>query len=261
MRIVEKVSSEKTTRYVQENIVGARVSSAYQDLGSSHRIVLSTATGCLGCLHCPAKLDGGPLSLGELFIQGKLVYDDMALQKTTERGAPDTPVEFSLSGEGEPLASREAFVASIGALRALAEVTGRSRLAIWTIGPDPAMIRDLASERFPVELTLTISVASAIQGVASALAPRSPDLTSLRGAVGFYEMASQRPVEWAIPLIDRVNDDVNSAMMLAVLVGPGARVKIIPVSETRGLKPSPRTAEFHGWLSRLGIKPEVVEQA
>ena len=266
MRIVAKQKSNdgKTTLYTQETADGrARVLTTYVDRPEKHIICFTTSIGCqVGCQFCYADAYAMPISSGELVQQVYLVHKDQGLHEaTTRRGAPDKPMLFSAMGEGEPLATNASFIAVTDALRTMGEVFARSRLALSTTGMNPDLIRELATQQFPVDLKLQISLISPKDSVRKSLMKSSAPLPDIRGAVGYYEQVSRRLVEWNLVLLDGVNDTDIDAYLTARLLGPGACVKLNGYNQVpdRNLVKSPRTAEFANILRRCGLKTEIYQ--
>jgi 23S rRNA (adenine2503-C2)-methyltransferase len=266
MRIVarQKSADEKTTLYTQETVDGrARILTTYVDRPEKHIICFTTSIGCqVACQFCYAGTFVAPISAGELYQQVYLVHQDQGLhESTSRRGAEDKPVLFSAMGEGEPLATIGGFLSVTDALRTMGAVFPRARLALSTTGMNPRLIRELAGQRFPVDLKLQISLVSPRDDVRKSIMGTTAPLVDIRGAIGYYQEVSQGEVEWNLVLLDGVNDSLTDAREVARLLGPGAKVKLNGYNPVAGrnLARSPRALAFSSALSQFGLKPEIYQ--
>ena len=266
MRIVARQKSVdgKTTLYTQETLDGkARILTTYVNRPEKHIICFTTSIGCqVACQFCYAGPFAMAISSGELYQQAYLVHRDQGLHESTAmRGAEDKPVLFSAMGEGEPLATLPGFRAVTSALQTMGAAFARARLALSTTGMNPKLIRELAGQRFPVDLKLQISLVSARDEVRKSLMGTTAPIAEIRGAVGYYQNVTQGDVEWNLVLLDGINDSDWDAYEVIRLLGPGAKVKLNGYNPVAGrhFAKSPRTAEFATLLSRYGMKSEVYQ--
>jgi len=225
-------------------------------------ICISSQAGCaMGCTFC---------ATGQMGLQNNLTAGEIAAQAVWARREaarlPDTTPQrltnVVFMGMGEPFANqRHVF----GALERLIDPgtfgLGARHITISTVGIVPG-INHLA-ERFP-QVGLAVSFHAASDSLRDELVPpneRYP-LAELEDAIAAWRVITHRrpSIEWA--LIDRVNDTIEQAELLAPIARRlGAHVNLIPLNPTPGYpvlgSPPARIRRFVQTLEKLGTNVTV----
>jgi 23S rRNA (adenine2503-C2)-methyltransferase len=234
---------------------------------------ISSQVGCgMACTFC-ATGQGGlarNLSSGEILAQVlhfarelramEIERADAAGERARLDEQPVTNLVFM--GMGEPLANYDA---TWKAIETLGDERGYNlgarRITLSTVGLVPG-IRRLAEEGLPVNLAVSLHAAD--DELRNRLVPvnRRYPLHALLPAVRDYAAKTGRRVTIEYALIDGVNDSVEQARRLAVLLeGLLCHVNLIPLNPTPGvaLQPSPREQvdAFRNELEWAGIAATV----
>ena len=225
-------------------------------------VCVSSQAGCaMGCTFCATGQMGlqNNLTTGEIAAQAVWARREAArLPETT----PQRLTNVVFMGMGEPFANqRHVF----GALERLIDPgtfgLGARHITVSTVGIVPG-IRHLA-ERFP-QVGLAVSFHAASDSLRDELVPpneRYP-LATLEDAIAAWRAITHRrpSIEWA--LIDRVNDTIEQAELLAPIARRlGAHVNLIPLNPTPGYpvlgSPPARIRRFVQTLEKLGANVTV----
>lgn len=211
---------------------------------------LSSQVGCpMGCTFCSTGLGGFDRSLSA----GEIVGQYLRLQALTERRI--SHVVFM--GMGEPLLNLENVLTAI---RLLHDEVGLSHrhITVSTVGLVPQILA-LAEKKLPIHLALSLH--SPIDEIRTRLMPvnqRWP-VAEVWAAMRKYQKTTGRKVTIEYLLIDRLNDTVEQATLLANLVGrTPCVVNLIPfnyVATEQGFSRPERgrVQAFRTELERRGI--------
>lgn len=234
---------------------------------------ISTQVGCsIGCLFC-ATGQGGlarNLSAGEIVAQvihfARKIQQaeiEQAIAQGVNADIQRHPVtNVVLMGMGEPLAN---YAATWQAIETLTDARGYNlgarRITLSTVGLVPGIHR-LADEGLPINLAVSLHAPD--DELRSQLVPinqRYP-LGELLAAVRAYAQKTKRRVTFEYALIAGVNDTIQHAQQLGVLLhGMLCHVNLIPLNPTPGttLRPSPReqVSVFRDVLVSAGIPTTV----
>jgi 23S rRNA (adenine2503-C2)-methyltransferase len=163
-------------------------------------------------------------------------------------------------GMGEPLANYDRVLESARRMSAEMGLSAR-HLTISTVGLVPG-IRRLASEKFPVNLAVSLHAAN--NELRDSLVPmnRRYPLEALALACEVYVSSTGRRLSFEWALIDGTNDRPSDAQELSVLARRlRAHVNLIPLNPTPGYpvtgSPADRVAGFRAELEALGVNATV----
>jgi 23S rRNA (adenine2503-C2)-methyltransferase len=226
-------------------------------------LCISSQAGCgLACSFCATGQLGLTRNLSTAEIVEQVRAAGRSLADGEVPGGPTRLTNVVFMGMGEPFANqRHVF----GALERLIDPgtfgLGARHITVSTVGIVPG-IRHLA-ERFP-QVGLAISFHAASDSLRDELVPpneRYP-LATLEDAIAAWRAITHRrpSIEWA--LIDRVNDSIEQAELLAPIARRlGAHVNLIPLNPTPGYpvlgSPPARIRKFVATLERLGANVTV----
>jgi 23S rRNA (adenine2503-C2)-methyltransferase len=268
--VTEQVSATGQTHKVLFRLRdGNTVESVLMHYHDRRTACISTQVGCgMGCTFC-ATGQGGlsrNLSAGEIVAQ--VIYFAREIRETaieqaelagTRAALEVHPVtNVVLMGMGEPLAN---LTATWQAIETLTDERGYNlgarRITLSTVGLAPG-IRQLAEERLPINLAVSLHAAD--DELRNQLVPinRRYPLSELMDALRRYAESTRRRVTIEYALIQDVNDTLQQAQQLAgLLQGLLCHVNLIPLNPTPGssLRPSPRERvdAFRDELEQAGI--------
>ena len=225
-------------------------------------VCVSSQAGCaMGCTFC---------ATGQMGLQNNLTAGEIAAQAVWARREaaklPDTTPQrltnVVFMGMGEPFANqRHVFDALARLIDPGTFGLGARHITVSTVGIVPG-IRHLAV-RFPL-VGLAISFHAASDSLRDQLVPpneRYP-LAKLEDAIAAWRAITHRrpSIEWA--LIDRVNDTIEQAELLAPIARRlGAHINLIPLNPTPGYpvlgSPPARIKRFVQTLEQLGANVTV----
>ena len=225
-------------------------------------VCVSSQAGCaMGCTFC---------ATGQMGLQNNLTAGEIAAQAVWARREaaklPDTTPQrltnVVFMGMGEPFANqRHVFDALARLIDPGTFGLGARHITVSTVGIVPG-IRHLA-ERFP-QVGLAVSFHAASDSLRDQLVPpneRYP-LAKLEDAIAAWRAITHRrpSIEWA--LIDRVNDTIEQAELLAPIARRlGAHINLIPLNPTPGYpvlgSPPARIKRFVQTLEQLGANVTV----
>jgi 23S rRNA (adenine2503-C2)-methyltransferase len=234
---------------------------------------ISSQVGCgMACTFCATGQGGLARNLTSGEIVAQVLHFARGLRATEiERAVAagdharleEQPVSnLVFMGMGEPLAN---YAATWKAIETLGDERGYNlgarRVTVSTVGLVPG-IRRLAEEGLPVNLAVSLHAAD--DELRNRLVPvnRRYPLHELLPAVRDYAAKTGRRVTIEYALIDGVNDSVEQARRLAVLLeGLLCHVNLIPLNPTPGVAflPSPReqVEAFRRELEWAGIAATV----
>ena len=261
--LTERTADRGATRKALLKLGGQHIVEAVL-MGYPDRVTVcvSSQAGCaMGCTFC---------ATGQMGLQNNLMAGEIAAQAVWARREaaklPDTTPQrltnIVFMGMGEPFANqRHVF----GALERLIDPgtfgLGARHITVSTVGIVPG-IRHLA-ERFP-QVGLAVSFHAASDSLRDQLVPpneRYP-LVTLEDAIAAWRAITRRrpSIEWA--LIDRVNDTIEQAELLAPIARRlGAHINLIPLNPTPGYpvlgSPPARIKRFVQTLEKLGANVTV----
>jgi 23S rRNA (adenine2503-C2)-methyltransferase len=268
--LAEQQSASGQTRKVLFRLTdGSTIESVLMGYHDRRTACISTQVGCgMGCVFC-ATGQGGlvrNLSAGEIVAQAIYFAREIReeqINRATERSAKarleSHPVSnIVLMGMGEPLAN---YAATWQAIRTLTDERGYNlgarRITLSTVGLVPA-IRRLAGEG--ISINLAVSLHAADDDLRNELVPinRHYPLDELMAVLREYVEKTGRRVTFEFALIDGVNDQVQQAQKLVMLLqGLICHVNLIPLNPTPGssLAPSPpeQVSAFREVLEHAGI--------
>ena len=268
--LAEQQSASGQTRKVLFRLTdGSTIESVLMGYHDRRTACISTQVGCgMGCVFC-ATGQGGlvrNLSAGEIVAQAIYFAREIReeqINRATERLAKarleSHPVSnIVLMGMGEPLAN---YAATWQAIRTLTDERGYNlgarRITLSTVGLVPA-IRRLAGEG--ISINLAVSLHAADDDLRNELVPinRHYPLDELMAVLREYVEKTGRRVTFEFALIDGVNDQVQQAQKLVMLLqGLICHVNLIPLNPTPGssLAPSPpaKVSAFREALEHAGL--------
>ena len=248
----------KTTKYLLAFADGAAVETVLMRQAYGNSICVSTQVGCaMGCLFCASTLGGivRDLTGGEILAQVLYIQHQLAQQGQKVNS-------IVLMGAGEPLLNYDNVLRFIRLCheKYILNLSYRN-FTLSTSGIVPGIDR-LCKEDLP--LTLAISLHAPDNTLRSKLMPinNKYSLDEVMRAADRYASHSGRRVTYEYTLIDRVNDSVEQARQLGMLLkGKLANVNLIPVNAVpeRGLlRPAKeRVNSFEKALLSMGINVTV----
>jgi 23S rRNA (adenine2503-C2)-methyltransferase len=225
-------------------------------------VCISSQAGCaMGCTFCATGQMGlqNNLTTGEISAQAVWARREAARLPAT---TPQRLTNIVFMGMGEPFANQRHVFAS------LAQLTdpqvfglGARHITVSTVGIVPGIER--MAERAP-QVGLAVSFHAASDELRDQLVPpnaRYP-LAKLEQAMAEWRARTRRrpSIEWA--LIDRVNDTIEQAELLALIARRlGAHINLIPLNPTPGYpvlgSPPSRIRRFVATLEDLGANVTV----
>lgn len=233
----------------------------YRRRSGSERSTLcvSTQAGCaMGCKFCATAKNGLSRNLTTAEIIDQVNFANAYLRQHNEENVSN----IVFMGMGEPLANYEAVLKSIRILNDAKNI-GMRRITVSTCGLIPAIDR-LAEER--LQLTLAVSLHSADDVLRQRLMPiaKKYSLPRLMIALDRYIDMTNRRVTIEYALFDRVNDGVNDAKKLALLLkNKRYHVNLIPGNPVEGTdlttSPKQNITAFAAILSENNIETSVRE--
>ena len=266
---IDLTSSDGSTRKVlfdlparSERDAAAQIEAVLMGDDTRRTTCISTQAGCaMGCPFC-ATGQGGlqrNLSAGEIVEQVLFYERTLHAQRQPDQTHGLTNIVFM--GMGEPFAN---YRATIHALERLTDPTGCNfaarRITVSTVGLIPGITK---FARDGGQVNLAISLHAATDELRDQLAPinKTYPLRDLIEAAQAYIEATNRRLSFEWALIDGVNDSVDQARALAVLVREIPKnmlhVNLIPLNATRdykgGASRRERRAAFRAELERNGI--------
>ena len=222
-------------------------------------LCLSTQVGCaMGCAFCASTLQGKIRDLTAGEMAGMAYIANRA-------AAPDRINHLVLMGSGEPLDNYDAVVKFLRLVSSPDSLNiGLRHISLSTCGL-PEKILDLAREKLPV--TLSVSLHAPNDRVRSQIMPvaRAYGIDSLLSACREYVRITGRRVVFEYALIDGVNAQLAHARELALkLRGLQCHVNLIPLNDVpeRALKAAKKADvdRFLLELERLHISATVRRQ-
>lgn len=199
VELVKQVSKDGSRKYLLRFSDGVSVETVGMPNRNKLAVCISSQAGCaMGCAFCATGLAG----LSRSLTAQEMV--DQVLHVARDFGERVTSVVFM--GQGEPFAN---FDATVQALRILNDpdglAIGARHLTVSTCGVIPG-IRRFAE--LPEQLTLAISLHSAIQGTRNQLMPGVKKYTLLRlhEAIQLYVEKTGRRPTYEFAMIDGIND-------------------------------------------------------
>ncbi|MEP6759697.1 MAG: 23S rRNA (adenine(2503)-C(2))-methyltransferase RlmN [Actinomycetota bacterium] len=225
-------------------------------------VCVSSQSGCaMGCTFCAT----GQMGLKNNLTAGEIAAQAVWARREAARLPASTPQRLSnvvFMGMGEPFANqRHVFDALELLIDPETFGLGARHITVSTVGILPG-IHHLA-ERFP-QVGLAVSFHAASDALRDQLVPpneRYP-LAKLEDAIAAWRAITHRrpSIEWA--LIDRVNDSIEQAELLAPIARRlGAHINLIPLNPTPGYpvlgSPPARIKRFVQTLEKLGANVTV----
>ncbi len=246
LRVADVQTSADGTRKMRlETRDGHSIESVLIPDGDKLTQCISSQVGCaLDCRFCAtAKLGlSRHLDAGEIVDQ---VYRARELLAEVEPGRRITNLVYM--GMGEPLHN---YANVIRSLRILTHELGANlsqrRITVSTVGLVPA-IEKLGREE--VRPNLAVSLNASTDEIRSQIMPvnRKYDIARLLGALRAYPLERRRRITFEYVLLAGVNDSLDDAARLAVLLaGIPAKLNIIPFNPHPGApyrRPSPAAVE------------------
>jgi 23S rRNA (adenine2503-C2)-methyltransferase len=222
-----QTAEDRTVKFLFELPDGNTVETVLMRHDYGNSLCISSQVGCaMGCTFCASTLGGKVrnLSAGEMLEQ---IY----LTKELTGGAVDSIV---LMGIGEPLDNFENLLRFLELVR-LSEGLGMShrRISLSTCGLADR-IDELARHR--LQLTLSVSLHAPDNALRNELMPinRKFPIAVLMGACRRYFEATGRRISYEYALMDGVNDSLEQADALAMLLkGQNCHVNLIPVNPVK----------------------------
>ncbi len=248
--ILEKPSSDGTTKWVMELEDGQRVETVYIPDGRRSTVCVSSQVGCaLDCSFCSTARQGfnRNLSVGEIIGQ--------VWHASRIKGVPTNVV---LMGMGEPLANFEPVVSAMEIMQDdLAYMLSKYRVTISTSGIVPNLYR--LKERSDV--SLAVSLHAPDNELRDQLVPinRKYPLEELIPACrDFIRGDKRRKITWEYVMLDGINDsDAHAKALIRLLEGTPSKMNLIPFNPFPGsdyrASPPERIAAFRQRLLRAGI--------
>jgi len=208
----KKVSKDKTIKFLFQVGEGEYIETVYIPTQKRGTICLSTQVGCkFQCAFCASGLKGFArnLSCAEILNQVLFVKDHVR---------PDEVTHIVFMGVGEPFDNYENVLKAIYRLNAKeAFCIGARRITVSTCGLIPE-IKRFAEEKIQVELSVSLHAAN--DKLRSELMPvnRKYSLGELMRCCRWYAKETNRQVTFEYVLIKGVNDSLNDAQDLGVLL-------------------------------------------
>ena len=261
--LTERTADRGATRKALLKLGGQHVVEAVL-MGYADRVTvcISSQAGCaMGCTFCATGQMGlrNNLTAGEITAQAVWARREAARLPAT---TPQRLTNIVFMGMGEPFANQRHVFASLERLTdAEAFGLGARHITVSTVGIVPGIER--MAERAP-QVGLAVSFHAASDELRDQLVPpntRYP-LAQLERAMAEWRARTRRrpSIEWA--LIDRVNDTVEQAELLAPISRRlGAHINLIPLNPTPGYpvlgSPPSRIRRFVTTLEGLGANVTV----
>ncbi len=257
--VEEKLTSaiDGTVKYLFRLYDGAVIESVLMKYKHGNTICISSQVGCrMGCKFCASTIGGKERDLLPSELLGQVI--------AAERDSGEKISNIVMMGIGEPLDNYDNVIKFLKLVNSDDGLNiGYRHISLSTCGVVPK-IRELAEEKFPI--TLSISLHSATDEGRSEIMPvnRKWGLRELLSAcVDYYRICGRR-ISFEYTLISGKNDSVGDAAALGKLLkgaflGTGAPIhvnliRVNEVSETGFKKGSPESVKaFSEELSRYGV--------
>jgi 23S rRNA (adenine2503-C2)-methyltransferase len=254
--VAERKSRDGTVKLLLEMTDGARVETVGLPYEDRFSCCVSTQVGCaVGCLFCATGLNGFMRNLAA----GEIVSQVIAVEEFTRDGMPqhDRIDHVTFMGMGEPLLNYDNTLKALNLLNTEKGIAARN-LTVSTSGFVPGIYK-LAKEK--LQITLAISLHAASDELRRRLVPgmaRWRIREILLASREYFEQTGRR-VTFEYCLLDRVNDDLMEAHLLAGLLHDmNCHVNLIPYNQVAelGLRASPgnRVHDFREILEVSGIQ-------
>lgn len=225
--------TQKTAFKISENLAIETVLMRYRD---RRTLCISSQAGCaMGCIFCATGQMGFRQNLTSGEIVEQVIQFARILAKTDER-----LTNIVIMGMGEPFHNYESTMAAIERMNdAQGLDIGARRFTISTVGLVPQILRFAKEKK---QVNLAISLHAADDKLRSSLLPvnRKYPLDELMSACREYVDITKRRITFEWALIEGVNDGIDQATKLALLLKPfrqtGAamcHVNVIPLNPTR----------------------------
>ncbi|MFZ9937169.1 MAG: 23S rRNA (adenine(2503)-C(2))-methyltransferase RlmN [Luteolibacter sp.] len=237
-------------RYVESVLIPANPA-LYGEKSDRHTLCVSSQVGCAyGCRFCASGLAGFTRNLDAGEIAGQVI--------AAERLSGERVDNLVFMGMGEPLANLDHLLAAIALITGKETLhLGARHLTVSTSGLVP-QIRRLAEH--PQQIRLAISLHGATDDVRQQIMPvnRKWPLAELFNALDFWNQRKNQKLTLEYILIDKVNDSLEQAAMLARhACRLRAKVNLIPYNTVEGLdwtRPSDtRCRAFREVLVKAGV--------
>lgn len=234
---------------------GNCVEAVWMEYRHGPSLCISTQVGCrMGCEFCASTLGGLVRSL----TAGELLGEVYQAQREMDR----TVSSLVLMGIGEPLDNLQNV---LDFLEILSSAEGQNlslrHVSLSTCGLIPG-IRALMEKK--LGLTLSISLHAADDETRSRIMPinRTYPIEELMAVCKEYFTVTGRRISYEYALIDGVNDSINDAKKLAVLLnGQNCHVNLIPANPVAERKTRRSTREavekFAAELEKRGVNATV----
>jgi 23S rRNA (adenine2503-C2)-methyltransferase len=259
----ERTADRGATRKALLRLGGAHVIEAVL-MGYRDRVTVcvSSQAGCaMGCTFCAT----GQMGLLNNLTAGEIAAQVVWARRESARLPASTPRRLGnvvFMGMGEPLANERHVFGSIAKLTDLTGFgMGARHITVSTVGIVPGIARLAGTSP---QVGLAVSFHAANDELRDQLVPpnRRYPLAKLEEAIAGWRAATRRrpSIEWA--LIDRVNDTVEQAELLAPIARRlGAHVNLIPLNPTPGYpvvgSPPSRIRRFVSVLERARVNVTV----
>jgi 23S rRNA (adenine2503-C2)-methyltransferase len=218
----------------------------YGEASDRHTLCVSTQVGCAyGCKFCASGLDGWKRNLFPHEIVEQVLAVERWNQGARHDGAGASRLALHTSrfidnlvimGMGEPLANYDNLLRALRILNAAwGGGIGARKITVSTSGLAP-QIRKLADE--PEQFRLAVSLHGATDEVRTKIMPvnRKFPLKDLTAALEYYRSEKERMITFEYILIAGVNDAIDQAKPLAVLLRKlHAKINLIPYNQVEGL--------------------------
>ncbi|MBR5614236.1 MAG: 23S rRNA (adenine(2503)-C(2))-methyltransferase RlmN [Clostridia bacterium] len=257
VKICEKYVSDidETRKYLLELSDGNFVESVLMKYEYGYTICISTQVGCrMGCKFCASTIGGKErdLTAGELLSQIVCVQKDLGQRISN----------VVMMGIGEPLDNFENVLKFIELVNAPQGLNiGQRHISLSTCGIADK-IRELADRK--LQITLLISLHAPDNEKRSKIMPvnRKYPIEEVLSACDYYIEKTGRRISFEYTLISGVNDSIDEAEKLAVLLlGRLCHVNLIPVNrvEETGFQKSAKQGinAFKNHLEKRGIAATV----
>lgn len=259
MKILKRVLPPDgvATKYLQETSDGFVVEATYIRRAEKHTLCVSTQVGCvIGCKFCASGLRSEGAAFVRSLTSAEMVDECCNIAGEMDFAGHPQPLTFAFMGEGEPFLN---FAECVQAFHALAVMRWPvpMQLAVSTSGVRPDLIRRLGKIAFPVRLKLQVSLHGSSDEIRSRIVPITKPIAEILAAVNAYRASCARPVTWNYVLCAGINDELEHARGIVVLLGRGSHVKFTRLNLTNGspFRPVPRehVERFRRILEHGGI--------
>jgi len=252
-------SEDGTAKHLWRLSDGELVESVLIPTGDRLTLCISSQAGCaMGCTFCATGWGGFRRHL----IAGEIVSQFRGSRRWAEAHGYGPITNLVYMGMGEPLANRDAVMASLTILNQGYRF-GARRITVSTVGVVPGIL-ELA--RRPEQFRLALSLHSPDEALRRELIPlekRWP-LPVLMDALREFDAAGGKRITFEYTMIDGVNDDPALAPALASMAKEiRAFVNLIPFNpipyQDWGPSPPHRVRHFATVLEQAGVDVAVRE--